>query len=259
MRRNRKGRVVIILSLVALMMAYVVFSSVFRGKDLQTSIDKNEKSLPIHSVDTQNKEVALSFDVNWAEKEYLYDILNILDKYNIKATFFVMGKWLSFSDENAEKLKKIKEGGHEIGNHSYLHPNFSRISNEKIEEEVKKTDELIEGIIGEKTKLFRFPSGDYNERAAKKIYELGYMPIQWDADSVDWKEDGESVEYERVKKKIKNGSITLFHNNAKHTPKNLERLIKELQSEGYEFKKIGDMIYKEDFNIDSSGIQHKNL
>lgn len=217
----------------------------------------SEKKLPIHSVNTKEKSVALTFDVNWAEKEYLNDILNIMEKYNVKGTFFVMGKWVNYPKENADKLKLIYERGHEIGNHSYIHPNFSKISPDKIENEIKKTEETIKEITGEETKLFRFPSGDYNNLSVEKVLELGYIPIQWDTDSVDWKQDGEQIEYDRVIKKVKPGSIILYHNNAKYTPKNLEKLIKKLKDDGYTFKKVGEMIYKEDFYIDLNGIQNK--
>lgn len=240
---------------------FVVLASagifVYEGHKKSVDALAKERSLPIHSINTEEKDIALTFDVNWAEKEYLNDILNIMDKYNVKGTFFIMGGWVNYSEENADKLKLIYEKGHEIGNHSYVHPNFSQISADKMEKEIKKTEEIIKKVTGEETKLFRFPSGDYNDAAVKKVMELGYIPIQWDADSVDWREDGEKQEYERVKKKAKEGSIILYHNNAKYTPKNLDRIIKEFKEDGYEFKKVGEMIYKEDYYIDSNGIQHK--
>lgn len=218
-----------------------------------------EKNLPIHSVNVEDKKISLTFDVNFAEKDYLNNILNILEKYNIKGTFFVMGSWINYTEENGEKLKLIADKGHEIGNHSYIHPNFSQISDEKIEKEIRKTDETIRKFTKDVSKLFRFPSGDYNEKAVRKVKDLGYIPIQWDVDSIDWREDGEKVEYERVKKKVKNGSIILYHNNAKYTTKNLERIIKELKEEGYEFKTVGEIIYKENYYIDSEGLQHKKI
>ena len=70
--------------------------------------------VPIYSVDKEEKEIALTFDINWAENDYIYSILDTLDKYNVKGTFFVMGGWVNYSDENVVKLKKISERGHEI-------------------------------------------------------------------------------------------------------------------------------------------------
>ena len=214
---------------------------------------------PIYCVDTEDKVISLTFDVNWAEKDNLESILKILDKYNVKGTFFIMGGWVNYNEENVNKLIAINERGHEIGNHSYKHPGFTKITFEKMKEELSKTDDIIEKYTGKKPELFRFPSGEYNKNCFEKVKGLGYICIQWDVDSVDWKELGADVEYNRVMKKVKPGSILLFHNNAKYTPENLDRIIKELKDQGYEFKPVGEMIYKNDYNVDAEGIQHKNV
>ncbi|OOM09260.1 polysaccharide deacetylase family protein [Clostridium saccharobutylicum] len=251
--RWRIGRIGIDLFLIICL----VFISIGINRSIQVSASEHEEE-PIYSVDTQDKAVSLTFDVNWAEKDNLESILNILKKYNVKGTFFIMGGWVDYSEDNVNKLKSIKEGGHEIGNHSYKHPSFTRIGEERMKEELKKTDDIIEKYTGDRPKLFRFPSGDYNKQAFLKVRNLGYMAIQWNADSVDWKELGAETEYKRVMKNIKPGSIMLFHNNAKYTPGNLERIIKELQSDGYTFKTVGEMIYSSDYSVDKEGIQHKN-
>lgn len=251
--RWRIGRIGIDLFLIICL----VFISIGINRSIQVSASEHEEE-PIYSVDTQDKAVSLTFDVNWAEKDNLESILNILKKYNVKGTFFIMGGWVDYSEDNVNKLKSIKEGGNEIGNHSYKHPSFTRIGEERMKEELKKTDDIIEKYTGDRPKLFRFPSGDYNKQAFLKVRNLGYMAIQWNADSVDWKELGAETEYKRVMKNIKPGSIMLFHNNAKYTPGNLERIIKELQSDGYTFKTVGEMIYSSDYSVDKEGIQHKN-
>lgn len=240
-----------------ILLTVCILSSAYIGSKTKSTLKLNDLSGPIFRVDTEEKVVSITFDINWAEKENLYRILEILDKYNVKGTFFVMGKWVTDSAENTEKLRKIKEGGHEIGNHSYKHPSFSKISDERIREEIQKTDKIVEDVTGEKMNLFRFPSGDYNDKAFKAVKDLGYTCIQWDADSVDWKELGADTEYNRVMKNVKPGSIMLFHNNTKNTPNNLEKIIPELQQQGYKFITVGEMIYKEDFYIDDQGQQIK--
>ncbi|MGN0145284.1 MAG: polysaccharide deacetylase family protein [Clostridium sp.] len=235
-----------------------VVLSLTMGSESKVTVSNTTEENPIYSVDTQEKVVSLTFDVNWAEKENLGSILDILNKYNVKGTFFIMGGWVNYSQENIEKLKSINEGGHEIGNHSYKHPSFTKISFDKMKEELKKTDDIIEQYTGRRPKLFRFPSGDYNKDSLNKVRSLGYTCIQWDTDSVDWKEQGADIEYNKVMKKIKPGSIVLFHNNAKYTPENLKRIIEELKKQGYTFKPVGEMIYTNDYNVDAEGIQHKN-
>lgn len=235
----------------------IIFSFTMTYESKSVMKDVKEEN-PIYSVDTEEKVLSLTFDVNWAEKENLGSILEILNKYNVKGTFFVMGGWINYTEENIEKLKAINEGGHEIGNHSYKHPSFTKITFDKMKEELQKTDDIIEKYTGQKTKLFRFPSGEYNKDSFDKVRGLGYTCIQWNVDSVDWKELGADVEYNKVMKNVKPGSILLFHNNAKYTPQNLERIIKELQAEGYVFKPVGEMIYTNGYNVDEQGIQHEN-
>lgn len=214
------------------------------------------KRMPIYSVKTDEKKIALTFDVNWAENDYLMDILDVLDENDVKATFFVMGKWVIYPEGNKEKLIEINKRGHEIGNHSYVHPDFKKINESRACDEIKKTEDIIYENTGIKTNLFRFPSGSYSEQMIETVQGLNYFPIHWDVDSVDWKEADKNKEYNRVLKNVKEGSIVLFHNNAKYTPDNLKRLIPELRGEGYQFVKVSDIIYKDNFFIDNEGKQN---
>ncbi|ATD55292.1 polysaccharide deacetylase family protein [Clostridium chauvoei] len=251
---RRRNRVIITIGLLAI----TVVTSIFFRQNENLVFAFLEKEQPIFRVNREDKAVSLTFDVNWAEEEYLQDILNVLEKYNVKATFFVMGKWVNYPEGNKEKLIKINEGGHEIGNHSYVHPMFPKIDDARIKEELEKTDQIIKDTIGvEPTKLFRFPSGDYNGKSYNTVSNLGYIPIQWDVDSVDWKQSNADTEYQRVMKKVKPGSIILFHNNAKYTPGNLEKIIPELQNQGYKFLPISELIYNEEYYINEEGEQRK--
>ena len=215
--------------------------------------EKNKK--PIHSVEREDKNIALTFDINWAEKDYLYEILDLLDENNIKATFFIMGKWIIYPEGNKEKLLDIYKRGHEIGNHSYVHPDFKTIGRERIIEEIKKTEKIIEEELNLKTDLFRFPSGSYSDEALRVVDELKYKSIQWDVDSIDWKGIDKEEEYKRVIERTKDGSIILYHNNGKYTVENLKRVIPKLKEKGFNFVKISDIIYKNSYEIDDNGKQ----
>ena len=238
-------------------MAMVIIVSIIYSGKIQNTVASESKKVPIYRVSTEEKKIALTFDVNWAENEYIYDILDVLNENNAKGTFFIMGGWVNYSDENKEKLMKINDGGHEIGNHSYIHPSFSKISHERMADEIKKTEDIVYAATGSKIKLFRFPSGDYNEDALEYVRSLGYECIQWDVDSIDYKQSGAEVEYNRVMKNIKEGSIVLFHNNAKYTPQNLNKIITELTKEGYEFVTISELIYDDNYYVDEKGEQIK--
>ncbi|ENZ01905.1 polysaccharide deacetylase family sporulation protein PdaB [Clostridium thermobutyricum] len=202
------------------------------------------KKEPIYKIDTEKKEVFLTFDINWAEKDNTYTILELLEKYDVKATFFIMGKWIKYPDGNLPKLKAIVEKGHDIGNHSYVHPDFTQISKERMEKEIKDTENILKESVNVDTKIFRFPSGAFSKEAVEKVYSLGYIPVGWDVDSKDWLNEGAEKEYRNVKSKITNGSIILYHNNGKYTPENIERLILELKNEGYEFNCLSKKLTK---------------
>ena len=239
-----------------IMFMVIIVSIIYSGK-IQNTIASKSKNVPIYRVSTEEKKIALTFDINWAENEYIYDILDVLNENNAKGTFFIMGGWINYSDENREKLMKINEYGHEIGNHSYIHPSFTKINHERMADEIKKTEDIVYAATGSKIKLFRFPSGDYNEDALEYVRSLGYECIQWDVDSIDYKESGAEVEYNRVMKNIKEGSIVLFHNNAKYTPQNLKKIITKLTEEGYEFVTVSELIYDDNYYVDEKGEQIK--
>lgn len=216
----------------------------------------NQKSLPIYRVDTADKKVAITFDVNWGT-DRTGEILKILDKHNAKATFFLIGKWIDYNEKNVELVKEMDNRGHEIGNHSNLHPDFTNLSRDKIVKELEITDSKIYELTNKRNKIFRFPKGEYDQNSIEIVKGLGYIPIQWDVDSIDWKEQGAEIEYNRVSQKIKPGSIVLFHNNTKYTPENLDKILGEFRNQGYEFVTVSDLIYHEDYEIDISGTQKK--
>ena len=249
-----KGKKVVIE--VILLVLVIILSVIVNKRSISVSINETAK-LPIFRVNTEEKEVALTFDINWAEEDHLDEILQILKKYDAKGTFFIMGGWVNYTDDNKEKLKNIYNDGHEIGNHSYIHPNFMNITEERMNDELKKTEDIIYQTIGCNTKLFRFPSGSYNEKALNYVMSKGYKCIQWDVDSVDWKQAGADVEYNRVMKNVKEGSILLFHNNAKYTPENLDRIINKLTGEGYKFLTVSELVYDDNYYIDENGVQNK--
>lgn len=211
------------------------------------------KKLPIYCVDTKEKKIAITFDTTWPENN-IEEILKILDKYNAKATFYVVGLWI---DDFPKEVKEIDKKGHEFGNHSNKHPNMTTTSKDRIIKELDITDAKLLDTIGKMSKTFRFPEGEFNDEAVECVESTGRKCIQWDVDSIDWKGDGADIEAERVLKKAKEGSIVLFHN-AKYTPQSLEIVLKSLKDKGYEFVTVSDLIYDTDYKIDSNGRQIKN-
>lgn len=212
-----------------------------------------KKELPIYSVDTTEKKVSISFDAAWGS-QYTDQILDILDEYNVKTTFFLVGFWV---DKYPDMVKKIYDRGHEIGNHSSNHPHMTRLNEAQITNELMSTHEKIKNIIGTDPILFRPPFGDYNDLLIQTCRRNGYYTIQWDVDSLDWRELGVQHVVDRITKNTSNGSIILFHNNAKYVAEYLPIVLNKLQSEGYEVIPIADLIHKDNYYIDHSGKQIK--
>ena len=214
-----------------------------------------KRELPIYSVKTDEKKIAFSFDAAWGNED-TEQLIGILNKYNIKATFFLVGYWV---DKYPESVKALYNAGHEIGNHSNSHPDMSKLSQDKILEELNACNSKIEKTIGVKPTLFRAPFGAYNNNLITTVKSIGMNTIQWDCDSKDWME-GHTAE--RIKNdvlnKVKTGSIVLSHNAALNTPAALPAIIEKLQADGYTFCKISDLIYKDNYTINHKGEQILN-
>lgn len=246
----RKSILKIVIISIIIILLLIMFLGIYVSKRSQSIFNYNNK-LPIYSVDSNDKKVAITFDSTWGENN-TGEILKILKKYDAKATFFLLGRWV---EDFTEEARAINNEGHEIGNHSYKHSDFTKVSKEIMVKEIKEGDETIKKITGSVPRLFRVPSGAYNDTAIDTINANNHICIQWDVDSIDWKNQGDEVEYNRVIKKVKSGSIVLFHNGAKYTPKTLERVLSKLSSQGYKFVSVSDLIYKDNYIIDINGKQ----
>ena len=184
-----------------------------------------KKDLPIYCVDKGEEKVcAISFDAAWGNED-TDELIKILDKYNVKTTFFVVGAWV---DKYPESVKKLFDAGHEVMNHSNSHPHYTKLSTEKIIEETNECNKKIESVTGVKPILFRPPYGDYNNKVVGAIREMGMYTIQWVVDSLDWKDLKSEEITDRVVKNVKPGSIVLFHNAAKNTPSALPKILETL-------------------------------
>lgn len=211
------------------------------------------RELPIYSVETDKKQVALSFDAAWGNED-TQQILAILKKYNVHVTFFMTGGWVeSYPDD----VKAIYAAGHDLGNHSENHKNMSQLCDEDCKQELLKVHEKVKELTGVEMKLFRCPYGDYDNEVIKNARACGYYTIQWDVDSLDWKDYGVDSIIKTVcqHKNLQNGSIILMHNGAKYTAQALESVITGLQSEGYEIVPISQLIIKENYHMDHTGRQ----
>ncbi len=210
-----------------------------------------KRSLPVYCVQREDKTVALSFDAAWGNED-TKTIIDIMEKYGVKTTFFVVGDWVK---KYPESVRQLAEAGHEVMNHSLSHAHFSKLSENDIISDIEKCNELVEAETGVKPTLFRCPYGEYDDHVIEAVRSIGMTPVQWDVDSLDWKEIPAGEIQSRVLKKIQPGSIVLFHNAAKHTPEALPGIIEAMQRDGYTIVPVSQILLSGDYVIDHTGKQ----
>ena len=223
------------------------------SENVSVSSNVNGRELPIYCVDTDEKKVALSFDAAWGNED-TQRILDTLGAHNVHATFFMTGDWV---ESYPEDVKAIYEAGHDLGNHSANHKNMSELSEEECRQELMTVHEEVKELTGYEMFLFRPPYGDYDNEVIRTAEECGYYSIQWDVDSLDWKDSGVDSIIKTVTqhKHLGNGSIILCHNGAKYTADALDTLIEGLQGEGYEIVPVSQLILRKDYHMDHEGRQ----
>lgn len=210
------------------------------------------RELPVYCVSRDDKTIALTIDAAWQDDKTPF-ILETLKKYNIKATFFLCGFW---AEDYPEQVKQIHDDGHQIGNHSATHPHMNKLSAQQIVEELKKFDDCLESITGQRSTIFRAPYGEYNDNVIKTVRNAGYEVIQWDIDTIDWKEERSAQQIlDTVLPKLKDGSIILCHNNGYKIETYLPTLLETALKQGYRFVTIDELLLDGNTIIDVNGMQ----
>ena len=211
--------------------------------------------VPIYRVDTTEKKVAISFDTAWGA-EKTSKIIEILNNYKVKATFFLVGFWV---DEYPDKVIELNKAGIEIGTHSNTHPDFANLSQEDMKLELETSINKINSVIDTKIDLFRLPYGSYNNEVMEVVNSTGLKTIQWDVDTLDWKGLSGLEICERVLDKVQCGSIILCHNNSDHILEALPLMLERLLNAGYTVTSVGNLLLHENYYIDNFGVQRKNI
>jgi len=209
------------------------------------------KKLPIYSVATDRKRVAISFDATWGADK-TPKLLEILRAHQVKTTFFLVSMWIR---KYPEETRMIAREGHEIGLHSATHPDFRTLSDEEIRRELRDNLQAVRETTGFEARLFRPPYGAYDDRVIRTIEGEGIIPIQWDVDSLDWMRVTPQQVVDRVTRLVRPGSIVLFHNNAEATPAALPEILRRLQGQGYEIVPVSQLLHKGPYYVDHTGRQ----
>ena len=234
--------------------AVFIFACCITARSIAVSTASQNKLLPIYCVETNEKKVCLTFDAAWGNED-TEELIKILASYNAKATFFLVGEWV---DKYPESVKALSEAGHSIQNHSDTHAHLPELSSEEIKKDIQSCNDKIKAVTGKCPTLLRAPYGDYNNTVIKTMEEMKMYTIQWDVDSLDWKDYEADKICDIVLSKVGCGSIILFHNAALHTPEALPKILDELSKQGYEFVTVEELIYKDGYEINHEGRQIKS-
>ena len=192
---------------------------------------------PIFQGNKETAKVAFACNVFWGE-DIMPDMLQVLTNSETKITFFIGGSW---ARRHPESLKLIANAGHELGNHSFSHPHPNRLSKAQNQEEILRTEKLVEEITGCKTDLYAPPYGEYNRIVLEAAQELGYLTIMWTADTIDWRRPSPEVIVRRIESKLQNGAIILMHPTIP-TIQALPELIRLIKTKGYTITTVSDII-----------------
>ena len=235
--------------LAALILAAAMFYVVARPAAVAAGT--TARQLPIYSVECSQPLCAISFDAAWGNEDTQI-LIDILARYNVKTTFFVVGDWV---EKYPESVKALHDAGHEVMNHSNHHDHYNALTADEIIADVTACNEKIAAVTGVTPTLIRCPYGEYDDHVIAAIRSMGMEPVQWDVDSLDWKDYDAATITKRVTGKAAQGSIVLFHNAALHTPEALPEVLECLIQKGLTVVPISQLIYRENYTIDHTGRQ----
>ena len=251
---NRSVKILLLRRQHLLILAALVLSGgIFWLVSMPTAVSAAaaQRQLPIYSVERDQKVCSISFDAAWGNED-TQTLIDILAKYDIKATFFVVGDWV---EKYPESAKALSDAGHEVMSHSLHHDHYNSLSSDQIVADLNAANEKIAAVTGKTPTLIRCPYGEYDDHVISAVRSIGMEPIQWDVDSLDWKDYDADTIYRRVTDQVAPGSIVLFHNAALHTPEALPRILEKLINDGYSVIPISQLIYTGDYTIDHTGRQ----
>lgn len=226
-------------------------SAVYASEVRSAEVVARKRELPVYCVERDDNKISISFDAAWGGDKTM-KILDILDEYEVKTTFFLVDIW---TQKYPDLVKEIVARGHEIGNHSTSHPQMSKLSADKISQELKIMSDNVEALTGIRPTLFRPPFGDYDNEVVLTARRDGYEVVQWSVDSLDWKNRGVSDLVNRATRNVKSGDIILFHNDSQYIADALASVLKYYKEQGFTVVPISEILLSGETVIDTQGRQ----
>ena len=228
----KKLRIISNIIIVAILMSLVIISIPFNGS-VKASVNPDV----IYQGDISQNKVSFMINVYWGN-EYIEDMLDVLDLYKVKTTFFVGGSWFA---KNVELAKEIYKRGHEIGNHGYNHKDQDKLTYQQNYDEIEKTHLLVSANLGIEMNLFAPPSGAYNDTTVNVAKELNYKTIMWTHDTIDWRDKNTELIFKRATRDLSNGDLILMHP-TKNTLDALSQILAYAQNNGFIATTVTDVL-----------------
>lgn len=232
-RKAKFFRVVLGNIVICATVAALLFVTVSVGSATSPSAQSGE---PLYSGKSSTK-ISLMVNVYWGT-EYIEPMLEIMNKYNVKTTFFVGGSWAA---GNAETLKKIAAAGHEIGNHGYYHKDHSKLDSAYNLKEIQSAHTAVKDVLGTDMNLFAPPSGAFNSETLSAAEQLGYVTVMWTRDTIDWRDHDSGLIHKRAVKNVKGGDLVLMHP-TECTLNALESIIKDVFAAGLKIAPVSEVL-----------------
>jgi polysaccharide deacetylase family sporulation protein PdaB len=233
---------------VVVMAVAVVFAAgIIYSEKTNVTAFATEQPAAVYSVPTDKKIVSLTFDISWGEKRQEPVVKVLEDKKVKKATFFLSSPW---AKSHPEIVGRIAKDGYEIGSHGHKFTNYSELEDVEIRKQIQTAHQLLSEVTGKSPNLIRLPNGDFDKRVLNIADSLGYTVIQWDTDSLDWKNIGVDNIVKRVVTRAHPGDIILLHasDSCLQTADALPQIIDQLRAKGYEFVSVSELIQQTQVN-----------
>lgn len=228
----KKLRIISNFVIVMILISLLVISIPFNGS-VKASVNPNV----IYQGNINQNKVSFMINVYWGN-EYIEDMLDVLDLYKVKTTFFVGGSWFA---KNIELAKEIYKRGHEIGNHGYNHKDQDKLTYQQNYDEIEKTHLLVSANLGIEMNLFAPPSGAYNDTTVNVATELNYKTIMWTHDTIDWRDKNTELIFKRATRDLSNGDLILMHP-TKNTLDALSQILAYAQNNGFIATTVTDVL-----------------
>ncbi|MCD8500855.1 MAG: polysaccharide deacetylase family sporulation protein PdaB [Bacillaceae bacterium] len=227
--------------IIIIVAAFFTAGILYVERSQMTVFSPNEEHSAIYKIDTNEKKLALTFNISWGEEKAI-PILDVLKEKGINnATFFLSASW---AERHPDIVERIVGDGHEIANHGYRYENYPTWDDEKIKKDINLSDSVLQELTGKKPTLLRPPNGNFDKRVLKVVESKDYTLVHWSVDSKDYTNPGVDVITDNVMNNVKGGDIVLFHasDTVKHTHKALPIIIDQLKKNGYTFVSVSELI-----------------